>query len=95
MSGGVVRSFAVTRGASWVARVSAGYQRSDYDDPDPLIDPCRPRRERRTELGIGVEVPLSVRFALDLRAQQTWNPANIANYDFNNSLGSLGVSYRF
>jgi hypothetical protein len=76
-------------------RLSAGYQRSDYDEPDPFIDPRRAREEDRISLELGVSMPLSPAFALDGRLQQVWTNANLPNYEFNNTLVALGASYRF
>jgi len=76
-------------------RVSAGYQHSNYDEPDPFIDPRNARKEDRISLELGISVPLGRAFALDGRAQQTWTDANLPNYEFNNTLVALGASYRF
>ncbi len=80
---------------SWLGRLTAAYRRSDYGAPDPLIDPVRRRDEDRFEVEAGLSIPLGATSTLDLRASQTWNKSNIANYDYRNTLGSLGFSFRF
>ena len=93
---GVARALSVRRGGSvWLARLGAAYQRNDYDQPDPLIDAFRRRHEKRAEMSASLEVPVRTAVAVDLRVQQTWNLANLPNYDFTNSLGALSLSYRF
>lgn len=79
----------------WVARLDGEYRHSRYDDADPLVAPGVRRSENQYELTAILSVPLARSLTFDLRAQQTWNRSNLPNYRYDNSLGSIGVSYRF
>lgn len=79
----------------WVLRLGGTFRHSTYDENDPQVDPVVARRENRYELEASLNVPLTRAFSLDLRGQQSWNRANLPNYQFKNSFGSLGVNYRF
>jgi hypothetical protein len=93
---GITRAFRPPVGhTSWLGRLTLTYRRSDYKAPDPLVDPVRKRGEDRIELEGGLSIPLTTRLAVELRASQTWNNANLPNYDYDDTLGSVGVSYRF
>lgn len=81
-----------TRG---ILRTGAAYRRSDYDAVDPLVSLTQKREEDRFEVFAAMEIPVSRNFSLALRLQQTWNDAPLPNYDYNNTLASLGVRTRF
>ena len=92
---GLDYAFAAPSGRSnWVLHASATYRRSDYGAPDPLVNLLRKRNENRADIELGLDIPLLDRLVLELRASQTWNDANIPNYQFNNSLGAIGLSLR-
>jgi hypothetical protein len=80
---------------SLLLRAGGTYRRSDYDAPDPLIDALRQRTEDRFDLDLALSVPLTSSLSLDLRGSQTWNHSNLPNYDYDNTLGSIGISFRF
>jgi hypothetical protein len=80
---------------SLVVRVGASYRRSEYDDPDPIVDPTKAREDNRFDLEAGVDYPLARNLTLELRGEQSWNTANLPNYEFKNSVASLGLSFRF
>jgi len=80
---------------SWIGRLNVTYRRSDYVAPDPLVDPLKARNEDRTEIEAALSIPLIRALNLELRASQTWNRSNLPNYDFNNTLGAIGLSYQF
>lgn len=93
---GAIYSFAPGGGAqSWIARLLGTYRRSDYSAPDPLVNLVAKRNEDRIDLEASLSIPLGEFVSLDLRAGQTWNESNLPNYDFNNTSGTIGVSYRF
>jgi hypothetical protein len=80
---------------SWIGHFGASYQHSGYSGPDPLIDPTRTRAEDRTELDLGLTIPLNKAASFDLGASQIRNDANIPNFKYDNTIASLGVSIRF
>ncbi|WP_159981307.1 MULTISPECIES: tetratricopeptide repeat protein [unclassified Novosphingobium] len=77
------------------ASLTFGYRRSVYDAPDPLVDLTARRRENRYELSAAAAVPVLHALTVELRGQQIWNPSALPNYDYTNTVGSLGISYRF
>ncbi len=79
----------------WFGRLGASYQHSNYQDPDPFIDPNRERSEDRFSIEGDLSIPLASSVSLELRAQQTWNESNIVNYEFSNTLFSIGTTIRF
>jgi len=78
-----------------IGRLNFGYRHTNYDDPDPLVNAAIRRRENRYELGAGIGFRLSQRVTLDVGVQQQWNPSNLPNYDYRNTIGSLSLSYRY
>lgn len=93
--GAILALRSLTGGDPWVARLGAGYRRSDYDQADPFVDPDVLRTENRYDIDATLSIPISQNFSLDIRAQQTWNKSSLPNYRFENTLGSFGISYRF
>lgn len=81
-----------TRG---ILRTGAAYRRSDYDAVDPLVSLTELREEDRFEIYAAFEIPVSRNASIDMRVQQTWNDAALPNYDYNNTLASLGLRTRF
>lgn len=93
---GLIYAFAPSGGAhSWIARLAGTYRRSDYSGPDPLVDPIVKRTEDRGDLQASLSIPMVASLSCDLRIGQTWNRSNLPNYDFDNTAGTVGVSYRF
>ncbi|TDW68994.1 hypothetical protein EDF57_101888 [Novosphingobium sp. PhB55] len=80
---------------SWLGRLTATYRHSGYDAADPLVDPEVVRKEDRIELEASLSIPVTSALAVELRGSQTWNQANLPNYEYDNSLVSLGMSCRF
>lgn len=80
---------------SVLLRGSGSYRRSDYDAADPLVDAFRKRDEDRFDLELLLSIPMSPKLSMDLRGSQTWNKSNLPNYDYKNTLGAVGISYRF
>lgn len=85
----------ISETAGATLRLGAAYRRSDYDEIDPLVSLTDVRREDRFDLSLGLDIPLVRTTALNLQLQQTWNEADLPNYDYNNTLVSAGISYRF
>jgi hypothetical protein len=83
------------RGSGATLRMGAAYRSNKYDDIDPLVSLTEVRSEDRFELSAGLDIPILQRAALNLRFQQTWNEADLPNYDYNNTLASVGVTHRF
>jgi tetratricopeptide (TPR) repeat protein len=93
---GITDAFAPSGGTqSWVARLSGSYRRSDYTAPDPLVNVNLARDEDRFDAEASLSIPLADFVSLDIRASQTWNNANLPNYKFTNTSGTISVSYRF
>ncbi|CAH0355563.1 hypothetical protein SPH9361_03625 [Sphingobium sp. CECT 9361] len=80
---------------SVLLRANGSYRRSDYDAADPLVDALKKRDEDRFDLELLLSIPMTQRLSMDLRGSQVWNTSNLPNYDYKNTLGAVGVSYRF
>lgn len=80
---------------AWFATATASYRHTRYDAPDPLVDADTRRRENRFDVTAALSIPLTGALVLEGRLQQTWSNANLPNYDFDNTIGSLGLSLRF
>jgi hypothetical protein len=78
-----------------IGRFNASYRRSSYDAPDRFVDLNRKRKENRYEIEAGLTVPVATGISVDVRALQTWNKANLPNYRYKNTLGSLGINFIF
>jgi hypothetical protein len=79
----------------WIASVSAGVRRADYDTPDPAIDPATSRRDDEWRVGAALTAALTRDLALVARIDYRDVQSNIELYTFDNFASSLALQWRF
>ena len=98
LAAGIIQSYDAPFGVTlrpWTTALDLQVRRTEYDDGDPFVDPANPRDERRYDVFLTTEVPVTERLSAVLVLQRTVNEANLVNYRFNNSSVMAGVQYRF
>lgn len=79
----------------WSLGLAARARTAEYDAPDPQVSARLVRDDTRYDAILTVDVPLSRALLLSMRGNYTDNESNVPNYEFDNTGGSLGVSWRF
>ena len=79
----------------WYASASAGLNIRRYDDPDPVIDPNKHRKDVDYTLSLGLAVPIADGLTAVLEGRQQWRQSSIRNFEFNDTSVLTGLSYRF
>lgn len=79
----------------WSIGLSARARKTDYDAADPQISSIVVRDDTRYDGMLAVDVPISRSLLLSLKGQYADNDSSIPNYTFDNTGGSLGISWRF
>lgn len=78
------------------ALVLAGsYLRTNYNRPDPVIDPNEKRRDRDYRLSLTGSMPLTESISLVLQGGWALRDSNLPNYEFKNWFGMSALAWRF
>ncbi len=87
----------VTTAASafWNVTTAFAYYWRCFGQPDPLIDPGRTRSEREWRIRLLNEIPLLRSWSVVQQVEYARTNANLPNYDRDNLIVSVGLSYRF
>jgi len=95
----VVRSFdspvAEWGTGPWYGSASAEVNVRRYDNPDPVVDPNKHRRDLDLILSLGLAVPLTEGLTAVIEGRQQWRNSSIRNFEFNDTSVLTGLSYRF
>ncbi|WP_439816958.1 tetratricopeptide repeat protein [Zavarzinia sp. CC-PAN008] len=75
------------------ARVS--WREVHYDAPDPAVDPARAREDSIVEAGLTLAVPVSGALAVQVAFEYRDNASNLANFDYDNTAGLVGLNWSF
>ncbi len=81
--------------APWSFFLTGLWRDASYQEPDPMIDPDRDRKDTRVDFAAGIDVPVSRAFSITLTGTYTKNDSNLPNFDFDNSAGSIAFVGRF
>jgi hypothetical protein len=79
----------------WSFSLAGAYRNTDYNKPDPLVDPDQTRNDDRWDITAQLSVPVAAALSVNLGFQQTWNESNIPNDDFRNSAWRGSLRYTF
>ena len=79
----------------WSASLAGAYRHTDYDKPDPQVDPDRDQSDDRYDLSLSLSVPFTDHLNLNVIGLQTWNELNLPNDQFDNTSVTVGMSFSF
>jgi hypothetical protein len=79
----------------WTFIPSAGWAESDYDQPNPIIDPFVRRKDREWRVGALLDIPVHDWFGLAVQVQYSEVNSNLPNYDTRNLSVVFGPTLRF
>jgi len=79
----------------WSSSLSLGVRRTEFDDPEPAVDPNVTRDETRVDIRFTTNIPIVEDVTLVLSAQHTENYSNLPNFEFDNTSGTVGINWRF
>jgi hypothetical protein len=68
---------------------------TDYDEPDPQVDPNRTREDERVDLRLSGNLPVSDAWTLVLSTGYEINESSYRIEEYDNFSVTLGVSYGF
>ena len=96
-SAGYARSFdaPVAAGAPWILSLSGSLSRTEYEGPDPDILPDEAREDVTVTVAAGLTIPVADDFAILSEVGYTSQSSNYATNDFDNTFGSIALTYRF
>ena len=79
----------------WTVAFGAGYVWSDYDRPDPGVDPNRERRDEELRLSLLHSFRITNRWSIEAQVQYFDNNSNIRNFERDNFVVLLGALVTF
>ena len=86
--------FALT-GENWTSSLTASVAYTSYDEPDPLVDSSRARREQEVRINFLTAVPVTSEWTIIGTLARSVQDANLPNFEFNNNAATIGASWRF
>lgn len=75
--------------------LAASYLRTNYSEPDPVVDPDTKRRDRDYRLSLTGSLPLTESIALIVQGGYARRDSTLPNYDFTNWFGMTALAWRF
>lgn len=82
-------------GEPWTTTLSGSALRREYRGADPAVDPLIARRDTEWRASLTNAIPLSRDTALHIHIEHTKSPANLPNYSYSNTAGTLGVIWKY
>lgn len=79
----------------FVVAPTIGYSRSNYDAPNPIVDPTLARREDEYRYGAILDAQIAGNVGVRTQVMYTKIDSNLPNYRTNNLSASLGPTVRF
>jgi hypothetical protein len=79
----------------WTVTASAARLVTDYDGPDPLVDPTTTRHDREWRFGLLGTVPLTDSLSVLAQAQHYIVNSNLPNFEYSNWAFTGGLTWRF
>lgn len=86
--------FALTA-QDWTASFTGAWVETDYNSPDPTIDPARKRQDSEWRATLLTAVPLTPDWTLIGTLQRTVVDSNFKNFTYTNTALSFGAAWRF
>lgn len=75
--------------------IAGAHLRSDYNKPDPVVDPNVKRRDRDWRISATGSLPLTQSLSFVLQGGYSRRDSNLPNYDFDNWFGMTALAWRF
>jgi hypothetical protein len=79
----------------WIVTPQAGFTWTDYDDPNPIVDPNVAREDREWRVGANLDVPVYQNIGLGLQVTYSENHSTLRNFRNDNLAVSFGPTIRF
>ena len=79
----------------WTTSLNLSYAIRRYDETDPTIDPGNRRFDRDKRLNFLTAVPVTRDWSIIINLQRTIVDSSLQIYTYNNSLASIGASWKF
>lgn len=79
----------------WSVSLAGAYRRTDYDKPDPQVDPDKEQTDDRYDISLSLSVPLTDHLNLNVVGLQTFNESNLPNDQFDDTSITVGASFSF
>jgi len=79
----------------WSVSLALDLEYTDYDDPDPQVDPDQTRNDVRVDVALINSIPLTESVSFVTTGRYTTVESNQPNNEFDNWQLTMGVSYRF
>jgi tetratricopeptide (TPR) repeat protein len=87
--------FQIVEDEPWSATLALDLEYTDYDQPDPQVDPDDSRNEFRIDVVLINSIPMAASFYFVTTGRYTNVESNQPNNEFDNWQLTAGVSYRF
>ena len=79
----------------WRTNFDLSYTSTNYDSPDPVVDPTRSRDERQWKVAVGTVIPIATHWDLNLGLSHSRVNSNIRNFDRDNTSLDVNANWRF
>ena len=79
----------------WRTNFDLSYTSTNYDSPDPVVDPTRSRDERQWKVAVGTVIPIATHWDLNLGLSHSKVNSNIRNFDRDNTSLDVNANWRF
>jgi hypothetical protein len=79
----------------WTLTPLVGFSYTDYDAPNPLVDPRVRREDTEWRVGAGIDLPVFQNVGLGAQVTYSRTDSNIRNYRIDNLAVSFGPTLRF
>jgi tetratricopeptide (TPR) repeat protein len=80
---------------NWSLTPYATYLHTDYEGPNPFIDPARTRRDREWRAGATLDAPITGSFGVSATVQYGRVDSNLPNFRYDNLTVVVGPTARF
>ncbi|HTK83716.1 MAG TPA: surface lipoprotein assembly modifier [Patescibacteria group bacterium] len=74
---------------------NVSYQHRNYDAPNPAISPTIARSDNEWQFMLTGNVPIAKRWSISPTIQRTLRKSSLPDYEYQNTLASIAVVYRF
>jgi hypothetical protein len=79
----------------WLFTPYAGFTYTQYDQPNPLVDPTRSREDQEWRVGAGIDLPVYQNAGFGVQVTYSHTDSNLRNFRTNNLAVSFGPTVRF
>jgi hypothetical protein len=79
----------------WTLSPHLRYARTEFDRPNPFVDPARRRQDNEWRVGVLLDAPITEVLGVSAAVQYSRNDSNIPNYRSDNLSFIIGPTARF